>query len=85
MQKKTNKNMNSWLRNRVGNSDIRATFKVDVIVRWRRKRGRYWRDYVERMKQDRITNIVKERKPLKTSEKRWKDSWPSTSQENYQH
>lgn len=31
-------------RDRVRNNDIRATCKVEDIVRWRRKRRSYWKD-----------------------------------------
>lgn len=78
------------IRDRVRNTTIREICKVEDVIRWGRKRRRYWRDHVERMDTERIAKIVLSgkpagKRPIGRPPKRWRDSWTSVSQENQQH
>ena len=77
------------LRDRVRSATIRETCRVEDVIRWGRKRRRYWRDHVDRMDPERIARIVANgnpagRRPIGRPPKRWKDSWTSLSQEYQQ-
>ncbi|XP_057652862.1 uncharacterized protein LOC130891842 [Diorhabda carinulata] len=62
---------------------IRRLFKVEVELKYLEERAdsAEWGDHVDRMSDDRLSNIAKEEKPNTTRPPtRWYESWSSSSQ-----
>lgn len=68
------------------NEKIRQECGIQDVVRWIRRRRREWKDHIDRMENDRMPKIVKMNIPntsrhARRPQKRWYESWTSTSQE----
>lgn len=66
------------------NEEIREICDIQDVVRWARNRRREWRDHVDRMSDDRLAKIAKEKKPNTSRPPgrpptRWYESWSSSS------
>lgn len=65
--------------------EIREICEIQDVVRWARNRRREWRDHVNRMPDDRLAKIVKDKRPNTPRPPgrpptRWYESWSSASQ-----
>lgn len=75
------------LLDRKRNEEVREMCEVQDVVRWARGRRREWRDHVNRMPNDRLAKIAKDKKPNTPRPPgrpptRWYESWSSSSQQH---
>lgn len=81
--------MDVTLNDRVRNEEIRQRCNIQDVVRWVRRRKREWNADVDRMSDERLPKIAKNKKSQNRRSpgrppKRWMNSRTSTSQEQEQ-
>lgn len=69
---------NKTLRDKEPNINIRQTCQIDIISDWVRERRKKWNDHIDRMEEDRLVKVTRDRRPegrrrVGRPRTRWKD------------